>query len=149
MGPEIYLILGAPVGCSINSSSRVTPQAHPRKMVEDLGIWLTWLLGTERCTTNLQPAAGGIFRGQRGAESGESGDCDMCDRCVALPPAEDGGRSRKIAEDGRAGKATFTRASLFIGRAAPARPPMPEELGELGRSWAADWGAPGKHYPLF
>ena len=72
----------------------------PRKMAEDGGRWLTWLLGTERCTTNLQPAAGGIFRGQRGAESGESGDGDMCDRCVALPPAEYGGRWRKMGGEG-------------------------------------------------
>ena len=74
----------------------------PRKMAEDGGQWLTWLLGTERCTTNfnLQPAAGGIFRGQRGVESGEGGEGDMYDRCVAFPPAEDRGSWRKLAEDG-------------------------------------------------
>ena len=51
-------------------------------------------------TTTLQPAAGGIFRGQRGAESGEGGEGDTSDRCVALRPAEGGGRSRKLGGGG-------------------------------------------------
>ena len=113
----------------------------PRKMAEDGGRWLTWLLGTERCTTNLQPAAGGIFRGQRGAESGESGDGDMCDRCVALPPAEYGGRWRKMGGEGN----IYAGLTFYSSRPPPR--PRPRELGELGRSWAADSWAPGKKGP--
>ena len=66
-------------------------RSHPRKTAEAGGRLLTWLLGTEICTTRLQPATGGIFRGQRGVESGEGGEGDMYDRCVAFPPAEDRG----------------------------------------------------------
>ena len=66
------------------------------KMAEGGGRWLTWLLGTDCCTTTLQPAAGGIFRGQRGAESGESGEGDIYMTAVwrsdPRKMAEDGGR---------------------------------------------------------
>ena len=107
---------------------------------EDGGRWLTWLLATDCCTTTLQPAAGGIFRGQRGAESGEGGEGDMYDRCVALRPAEDGGRWRKMGV-GRAAGGGNIYAALTDSPT--------EELGELEGSWPAESWARGKKAPGF
>ena len=99
----------------------------PRKMAEDGGRWLTWLLGTERCTTNLQPAAGGIFRGQRGVESGEGGEGDKRDRCVALRSAEDGGRWRKMG-----GECNIYAGLTFLVRAHAASQKSWESWGGAG-----------------